>query len=152
MEVQVNVRPFQLDDMLKINLRQIDRETGTEATAGVMGTMAASERGEALTILADDEILSIGGVVSLFPGTAELWSLASTAVDKFPISFHKANIRILDYWIKALKLRRLQCKVYSEHVRSIEWLKRLGFQEEGLMRKYDTQGRDFYLYAKVSDE
>jgi hypothetical protein len=146
---QVNVRPFQLDDMLRINLRDIDCRTGTDFDTGIKSTVAASERGEAFTVEVDNEILYIGGMIPLFTGVAEIWSLTGEAVAIYPVAFHRSVSKILDYWDTAYKLHRIQCKVVSEHKRSREWLKRLGFVEEGLMRKFDAKGNDYYMMARV---
>jgi hypothetical protein len=140
-----------MDDMLRINLRDIDARTGTDFDAGVKSAVAASERGEAFTVTVGDEVLFIGGMIPLFTGVAEVWSLTSEVVELYPIAFHKAVDKILSYWDSLYKLHRIQCKVVWSHTRSREWLKRLGFQEEGLMRKYDAHGRDYYMYAKVNN-
>jgi hypothetical protein len=146
---QVEIRTFQLDDMLRINLRDIDCRTGTDFDAGVKSAVAASERGEAFTAWIEDEVMFIGGMIPLFTGVAEVWSLTGEPVALYPKAFHKAVNKMLDYWDSLYNLHRIQCKVVSEHERSREWLKRLGFQEEGLMRKYDAKGNDYYMYARV---
>jgi hypothetical protein len=146
---QVKIRPFQMDDMLRINLREIDMRTGTFYDSGVKCTVSAAEKGEALTLLVDDVILSIGGIVPLFPGVAEMWSLASKEVDRHPIVFHKSIIKILKFWEKQNELHRMQCKVFAGHDKSQKWLERMGFKNEGLMRKYDALKNDYYMYARV---
>jgi hypothetical protein len=109
--VQVETRKFQLDDMLRINLRDIDSRTGTDFDAGVKGAAAASERGECFTVLIGEEILYIGGLIPLFTGVAEIWSLTSEAVAIYPIAFHKSVSKILDYWDTAYNLHRMQCNL-----------------------------------------
>jgi hypothetical protein len=146
---QVNIRPFVMDDMLRINLREIDARIGTDFDAGIKSAVAASERGEAFTVLVDDEILAIGGMMPIFTGVAELWSLTGEAVTIYPLTFHKSILKILDYWQNLYNLHRIQCKVVAGHDTSRKWVTRMGFEEEGLMRKYDAHGRDFYLYARV---
>lgn len=149
MSARASIRPFVMDDMLRINLRSIDARVGTDFDAGIKSAVAAAERGEALTVLVGEEILCIGGMVPLFTGVAELWSLTAEAVITYPLAFHTSILKILDYWQNLYNLHRIQCKVVAGHDTSRKWLTRMGFEEEGLMRKYDSHGRDFYLYARV---
>ena len=46
------------------------------------------------------------------------------------------------------KLQRVQATVLKENKKAIKWIEFLGFEREGLMRKY--VGGDHYLYARVT--
>jgi RimJ/RimL family protein N-acetyltransferase len=50
-----------------------------------------------------------------------------------------------------MDLDRIQTVVDAEHTVSHKWVERMGFKNEGLMRKY-LGGRDFYRYALIREK
>jgi RimJ/RimL family protein N-acetyltransferase len=46
-------------------------------------------------------------------------------------------------------LHRLQITVKSDDTRAYRWAKALGFEEEGLMRKFLPDGSDSYMMARI---
>ncbi|MCK5236266.1 MAG: hypothetical protein KAR06_04695, partial [Deltaproteobacteria bacterium] len=72
------------------------------------------------------------------------------AVDKYPVAFQKGSKAIFQAWFNQLELRRLQVAVHHEHKRSIKWLERLGFKNEGTMLYYDPKGETFLRYARYN--
>jgi len=50
-----------------------------------------------------------------------------------------------------MDLERVQTTIDAEHEVSKAWAERMGFVNEGLMRKY-IAGRDFYRYALIREK
>lgn len=94
-------------------------------------------------------ILGMGGVVPAWQGVAIAWLLTACEIERYKLFFHKTIVAMLDGAIRELGLHRVDVTVLAEHETSIHWLERLGFQCEGLMRKFDSQGNDYYRYALV---
>lgn len=94
-------------------------------------------------------ILGMGGIIPVWRGVAIGWLLTACEIERFKLFFHKTIVKMLDRAIRELSLHRIDVSVLAEHKTSIKWLERLGFKNEGLMRKFDSMGNDYYRYALV---
>lgn len=94
-------------------------------------------------------ILGMGGVISVWKGVAIAWLLTACEIERYKLFFHKTIVRMLDSAIRELSLHRIDVTVLAEHKTSINWLERLGFQNEGIMRKFDSGKNDYYRYALI---
>lgn len=103
----------------------------------------------AYTGMMDNKIFALGGVYQLWQGVAEaFFVMSSHAYDK-PLTAAKYSRAMLDYIQEENNYNRLQASVNcndDEAVRFIGWL---GFENEGLMRKFGLDGTDYYRYARV---
>lgn len=102
--------------------------------------------GLALAVVKDGEVLALGGIVEKWPGYATIWGLLSGSIGAtFPL-LHRGVCRAL----VSSPWARIEAHVAVEHEAGHRWMGMLGFQKEGVMRKF-WQGRDFALYARVKD-
>lgn len=115
----------------------------------------ALHKGEVPTKIADNSItfmngetvLAIVGGFWFAPGVFHLWGLVSCDVQK---SFARAARHAMTNFIKAYKPRRIQIDIQSHEYKDLcPWAEFLGFQKEGLMRKFGRDGSDHYLYARI---
>lgn len=142
-----NIRPYEEGDLEKIEPRDMDlKVAGKDYIERIKKSIV---RSEVLTAQKDGEILAITGLILIHPGMAEIWSFTGKAADKCKVLFAQLSVMIVGFWIKKYNLHRLQANVYHEHTQSIRWLEWLGFEREGLMRKFGFLKDDFYLYARV---
>lgn len=107
-------------------------------------------KGPAYTMCIDGEIALIAGIIRMWEGVGEAWVIATPLARKHPVSLHKLTLRYMDSIIRDTKLIRVQSIVEVGFEAGHRWIKRLGFKEEGLMRKY-FGNRDFIRYSKVQD-
>lgn len=101
------------------------------------------------TLLMHGEVVIIGGIHVQWPGVAEGFLITTPLVEKYVKSFHKAMIRVIEVLRQRRKLRRLQTVVNVKHEVSHGWIQHLGFEPEGIMRKYGPDGSDYVRYARV---
>lgn len=94
-------------------------------------------------------VLGMGGVIPIWRGVAIAWLLTAREIEQYKVFFHKTIVEMLNDAINELSLHRVDVTVLVEHKVSVGWLERLGFKCEGLMRKFDSQGNDYYRYALV---
>ncbi len=91
------------------------------------------------------------GFVEMWPGVARVWALFSGALlNTYPrvIALHTKR----DLKRQELSgLHRIEATCDAEHYSARAFLEWLGFEPEGLMRRYTLTGKDSYLYAKVRD-
>lgn len=107
------------------------------------------KNGLAYTLIADDRIIASGGVVRLLPGSGEYWSLVTPWIHRYPIAFFKAAKERLESMILDLRLHRVQSTVRTDDKRAVKFLLSLGFDIEGLLRKYSPDGLDHYIMGRV---
>lgn len=104
--------------------------------------------GPAYTLFKDGEIVTIGGVAKLWKGVGEAWALVSQPV-KHPVLFHKTIKTMLDFIIKNERLHRVQAVVFVNNIAGHRWIESLGFQGEGILKKYGPDKQDAVRYARV---
>jgi len=98
---------------------------------------------QAYTVRHDGEILVCGGVAELEGGRGLLWSFVTEAGRRAPHRLHRAARRFLS----TLAYRRLEATCRG--VRACRWLEALGFQHEGTLRSWTSDGADFEMYARI---
>lgn len=101
------------------------------------------------TFTIDEKPVGIMGVTVLRAHIAELWAFLSDDVKKHPVAFHKQCKELLDTYFVELNVPRFQCYVLSDFCVGNRWLQILGFQREGLLRKFGADGKDYIVWSKV---
>ena len=132
------IRPFKIDDVK--NLREFDQKL--LKIAGFADDNSPSYSG-----FVDDEYAFSAGIVESL-GVGTVWVLTTPLVEKYPLWFSKAVRNMLNAGTDLYKLQRIQATVLKENTKAIKWIEFLGFEREGLMRKY--VGGDHYLYSRIS--
>jgi hypothetical protein len=94
-------------------------------------------------------VAMIGGVCTIWPKVGFVWVLTSPLVERYKVFFHKACIQIIEMGIDLGELHRVETTIKDDHIVSRRWAERLGFEQEGFMRKYDTEGNNYCLYARI---
>lgn len=138
-------RKYMADDYLRIQRRKFEMLTFLQfpdpnAMARRLGI------GDAYTITDNGNIIASGGVVPMWKGVGEGWIVSSEFVHEYKIFFVKTVLRELMKLSE--KYERIQTMIDIENVVSMKWAEWMGFECEGLRRKY-IGGRDFWGYALV---
>lgn len=101
------------------------------------------------TLFKGDQILGIVGGFKWNPGVIQIWAILSEDIKKYPISFHKICLELIDFCEQQHSPRRLQIDVRVDFERGQRWAESMGFIREGTMKKFASDGSDCYLYGKV---
>ena len=112
-----------------------------------MYALAYSIRGEAHTIKDKGKIVGCAGVLSMWPGVAEAWTIFSKEAKENPFFIHRQTYRILRKIINKNQFRRVQAIVCSADPVSTKWIERLGFVKESVMKKFGADGSDHAMYV-----
>jgi len=137
----IKVIPFQPEHLEQVDFKE--NYNKSECPKTVMNT--------AFTLVKDDKILAILGGFPFVPGVIHFWALISKEVRKCPIEFHKECLKVLEWYEKHEKPRRIQWEVDVNYEMGWRWAEALGLQREGIMRKWGQDGTDHYLYARVNE-
>lgn len=106
------------------------------------------QMGAAVTAFVYNEPAAIFGFVSIWKGVAEAWLVADDVMRSMPVTFTKSAKQVLDISAISMGLHRTQITVRSTDTRAYKWASAVGFNEECLMRKYGTDGVDYFLMAR----
>lgn len=146
----IELRSYIPEDYIKIKRKQFDLLTLLKfPDPKVMAQVLT--KGPAYTGIVDGEILACGGIMPFWKGVGEAWVISSEIVCKHPLFFAKTIWRKLNILIKEMELERIQTIVDAENKISMNWVERMGFKNEGLMRKY-INGKDYYRYALIRED
>lgn len=145
------VRDFRPDDYTRIERRRFDLITFQAVSDPGAAARLLATRGPAFTGLVDGEVIACGGILIFWAGVGEAWVVTSDLVDRYKLFFARTVTAKLGQIIREHRLERVQAAIDAEHHASIKWVEKMGFTNEGLMRKYLGR-RDFYRYALVREE
>lgn len=95
------------------------------------------------------EVLAVISGCIVVNGTFEVSALVGKGARKYPLGFFKQVDLALTSYESVLKTRRTQVTIRAGYPFLIKWIELLGFEREGLMRKFGPEGDDYYLYARV---
>ena len=120
-----------------------------EGAADPDALLAGETLGPAWTLLCDGRVIGCGGVMLLWAGVGEGWMLPGTRAQHHRFAMHRAVARMLNEVQTMKRLNRVQTVVHVHYPRSVRWLERLGFENEGLMKKFGLNGDDYWRLARV---
>lgn len=104
-----------------------------------------ANRGVAWAVLLDGEPIACGGIAEAWRDRAIAWSMITPAVfDHFRL-LHRCVLSVLD----EAPWARIEMDVRADHASGCRWAEHLGFEREGVRRRFTPDGGDMVLYAKV---
>jgi len=146
----IEIRQYVPEDYMRIHRRAFDLAT----FMGFIDPHSVARnlmKGPAFTGVHDGEVIACGGIIPLWKHVGEAWVITSELVERFPFTFAKTIRRNLRLLIDTMGLDRVQTVIHADHEVSIKWAERMGFVDEGKMRKY-INGHDYYRYAWIREE
>jgi phage pi2 protein 07 len=106
----------------------------------------------AFTILYNNKPVCVFGCVIYWEGVAEVWSLISDDLRKFPVFLTKCGQVWCDICEVLFNLHRVEITVKASDKRATKWAPVLGFKHESLMEKYSAKQENFNLFVRINHE
>jgi len=128
-----------------------DKHVRAVAKAGDIQMMLETQArlGNAITAYLHGRPVACFGAVDIWPGVAEMWLLIEERGRKFGKTLTRAAIVYRDYTVLSRNLHRVQLTVRSDDIRAVRWAQAIGFEQEGLMRRYGPDQADFYIFGRI---
>lgn len=148
----MNLIDFRFDHLELFDWRENERgvyDTGSDFTRRLCAAADDPKLFEAYTALHDGRILVVGGIFKFSEKTGGAWNIFSRHADAHPVAVARMMHRMFLKVAQDHGLHRLvtwNLKDMAAHHRWCEWM---GFEREGVARKFDDKGRDYLQYAKV---
>jgi len=114
------------------------------------GLLAEGHNTVGKTLLSGNKVVAVGGVHIMWDGVGEAWALVSPKIEGNGIVFARYAKKMFDAIIKDNKLTRVQATIHASDVTAAQFASWLGFESEGVMRKYGMNGEDYVRVARVS--
>lgn len=144
----MEVRTFQPQDLYTIADRL------QTAQLGLHNVLRDNSYGEALakagpcfTAESGGEVIACIGTIPQWARYQRAWALLSGDAGRSMVSLTRRIAR----WLRFHNDGRVDTSVHCDFPQAIRWAEMLGFRNEGLMRRFDPDGRDCYLFAQVVD-
>jgi hypothetical protein len=122
----------------------IDVQPEQRSQATVENLAALLDAGPGFAVVHGAKILAIGGTHELWRDRQVAWALLSRQIGVAMLPIHRS----VERWFDATAGQRVEAYVDPTHVAAGRWVKMLGFEKEGMMRRFHS-GRDYDLYARV---
>jgi hypothetical protein len=99
---------------------------------------------------AGDKLWACGGVDILWAGVGEAWAFFSPAIKENPLAITRAVKKILVDYLQNLDLHRIQCHVRHNLKPAVRFVQALGFEQEGINRRFTHDKVDCLEFAMVT--
>lgn len=100
-------------------------------------------------VKAEGKVLVVGGAIPFWAGRCEAWALLAkdlTLAEK--ITATRGAIEWLD-WVHDQGFWRIESSADVAYYHGRKWLELLGFELEGIARRYNPFARDHAMYARL---
>jgi hypothetical protein len=105
--------------------------------------------GPAMSYWDGEKLIACGGIRIYWKGVGEAWMAATPEIIHYRRELLSYARQFLSDSADEYGLWRLECNVRSDFPGAIRLARHLGFQIEGIRRKYGTDGIDCFLYSAV---
>jgi len=139
----VNYKPWHYEYLMMITSN--GRLLGEDIVK--MYALAYSFKGQAYTIKDNGRVVGCAGIVELWPGVGEAWTVLSKDLKGNPFFLHRKTYRIMRNLINKFKYHRLQAIVCPGDSIATKWIERLGFKKESIMKRFGADGSDHAMYV-----
>lgn len=97
------------------------------------------------TVVCDGRIIAVIGFMTLWEGVCEVYILPSKYISKYPHAFARCLKRALSSSAFSI-FHRVQLRALNNDLHN-RFNAFLGFKKEGVLKKYDSRGNDFAMWA-----
>lgn len=137
--------PFEMAHLSVMDIRDFEQAS---MTAGGYETLV--EKSVCGTMVFDGRVIAVIGYMELWPQCIEVWVIPSVYVPMYRFVFLRTLRSYLTQLFQPNGFMRIQCPQFITSNLD-HWMEHLGFQCEGIMRKY-WNGQDMKLWAHVNDQ
>jgi hypothetical protein len=107
-----------------------------------------AQMGTAFTAFRYGRPIAVVGVVFIWNGVGEMWSIFDNQARDIPSTMLRAAIDFSDIAMRYLYLHRLQITVRTDDNRAIRYAQAIGFNTECVMQKFGPDQIDYLLMTR----
>ena len=149
MQKKFETVPFNVNHLHLMDVRQ-------EEVESIMNLVDVEDRFQALanisidckTFMYDGRIIFCAGYFEQWPGVIECWMMPSIYVKSVSLGFCRILRGYVNDIIKEFGCHRFQTNSPDDDFHA-RWMKFLGLEKEGVMKKYTHNQKDYCVYART---
>lgn len=103
------------------------------------------QAGPCYSAFVGSQVIACAGIVEIWTGRAQVWSLLSDQMPRYRKTIHRA----VQTFLAGYRVRRLECIVDPRSKAAMRWAEHLGFHVEHRMTAYHPDGSDQLMYVRV---
>jgi hypothetical protein len=145
------IKPFQTGHAYEILYKNVREENIWLSRLGDFEDIVKIWKtgGPSYSLFIDNQVVFCAGVVDMLWQRGEAWTLLSSLFYKHPRVCARIVKSELGRIIKDHDYKRVQSIVEPEDTKAIRFIEWLGFEREGLLRKYMPSEKDMLMYARI---
>lgn len=141
----MTLEPLRRDHLTRLRLQPAQRYF-SGALSDPDYAVELAEAGPAYALVAGERVLAVGGVAERWHGVGLAWSLLAADIGPHL----RTLIRLTDGFFKQGPWHRLEIAVDDGFEEGCRLARLLGFEREGLAKKYTPDGRDCWIFARIA--
>ena len=145
---RVETIPFHVEHVKLMEVRQHELQGIFKAPNIEARLLALQKLNTGGTLVYKGCILGVMGYIELWPGVCEVWVLPSKHIEKYSSVFAKTIKYNLKQLQDVCKFHRIQVTAVDD-AKHNRWLQWLGFECEGVLKKYSINKLDYKMWAKM---
>lgn len=140
--------PFQAGHVSVMNVQAQNFQTISRSVDVMTMLEHQARHGHAITAILHGRPVACFGAVHIWNGVEEMWCFIEERGRKYPKTLTRAAIAYRDFRVLSKNLHRLQIVVRCNDLRAVRWGCAIGFEIEGLMKKYGPDQADFFMMSR----
>jgi hypothetical protein len=142
---------------IALNMRQADRDEIYNVTGHnnpfilAQQTLDASGMGSAVVAHRGTRSVAVMGFVPRHPGICTAYAYGTDDFPSVALSLTKYALRVMKPALLASGFHRLECESRHDHHSAHRWLESMGFEREGILRRYGTDGSDYIKFGATAN-
>lgn len=146
----LELRHYQAGDFESLApfMRDTDKRVFIPGAEKLFRYLDDSHSGDTVTFVLDGEVAAIGMVTQIWEGVGHAYLITTAKIEGHGKQFCDLSAEALDRWHKDFQFRRIQCDCLVDFEKSLRYLERIGFVNEGRMCQYFPNGDDAVRLAR----
>jgi RimJ/RimL family protein N-acetyltransferase len=149
--MEVEIVPLQKEHIFELMAGDLTEGTLIKDPEMVQSAADAyMSSGPAFSAFYDGTLVACCGILIIWKGVGTAWVLfkkEAAEVHELRKAAYEKVTQYMVFLINDLQLHRVQAHCCSETPDAVRYLEGLGFEREGVMKKYGMDKSDYYLYA-----
>ena len=129
-------------------MRDTDKRVFIPGMEKVFKYLDDSHTGDTVTFILGGDVVAIGTVMQVWAGVGHAYLITTDKIVGLGKRFTELSATALDRWHEDFGFRRIQCDCLADFDKSLVYLGRLGFVNEGRMDHYFPNGDDGVRLAR----
>jgi hypothetical protein len=143
---------------IAVNMRQADRDEIYNVVGHnnpfllAQQALDASRMGQAVVAhgRSGRPVACLGFMVNR-PGVSQAFAFSTDHFQDVALTLTRYALRVMKPALIASGFHRIECESRADHTDAHRWLKRLGFEAEGVLRQFGSDGSDYIKFGAIAD-